>query len=476
MSENPTQKLYNSITQISEEIIEEAQDVQPPKRRSAWVRWGAAAACLCVVVAGALAWWQSSRSPANDSEITAADGVIVWEDGVTIPPLNVALSVPSDGEYCWAYAFFIYQGRCYVEYERIYDAENLVGEHLGTATGLLDVWTPKEGYVDLAGNIEGDFYSVQGYDPSVLLCMKNEDGSVSTFLCNNGITLKTGDDLYEKRLHLAENYTAVQYETRASWYYDAGEVSQLKEPKSETVNAFLQALNAAAFMPAADIPLEEGESSIYDDKEIYHLYFLLENGMTVHLRLFEGGYVSFQGLLDVCVQLPQEPFDEMVSLFSDPDAGALAAQVSHLPTLEDCRSDESFGALVPAYIPEGMSFTNAEIRYFLDSATGSEIGTKEIWLHYSDTFDARIGYSILLAWAEDYGTNGWAGPMVDASELSEAALAEYVETESATGRPLAQSRIDVGVWYGDRSVVLSGNGLSAETAYAILASVKREIT
>ena len=64
-------------------------------------------------------------------------------------------------------AFFIYQGRCYVQYEWIDHGDALVGEYLGTATGLIDEWTPQEGYVDLAGSVQGDFYAVNGYDPLV---------------------------------------------------------------------------------------------------------------------------------------------------------------------------------------------------------------------------------------------------------------------------------------------------------------------
>lgn len=469
MSEGQVKKLYNSITNLSEEIIEEAQTARPRRKLPVWTKWCAAAACVCLTVVGVFVWKQPSESFADANADDS--GITVSEDGVTIPPLNVTLSMPPDVQACWAYDFFIYQDRCYVSYDRIYKDVDIIGEHLGTATGMLDVWTPKEGYVDFAGNIEGDFYSVQGYDPSFMLCMREANGSLSIFLCNNGITLKTGYDLYEERLHLSENYAAVQYETWASWYNSAGQVYQLLDPQSETVTAFIDALNAAAFMPTADIPLEEGEANIYDSKEIYHVYFLLENGMTVELCLFEGGYVSFQGLLDVCVQIPGEQFDAMTALLSDPDAGSFAGETSRWPSLEDCRSDASFGAFVPAYVPDEMSFAYGEILYDLDPATGNKIGTKELRMEYSSIPDTG-GYSITIAWADDYGENGWADPMLDVSELSEAALAEYVETESAAGRPLSRNRIYVGVWYGDVSVVLSADGLDAETVYQIFASIQ----
>ena len=60
---------------------------------------------------------------------------------------------------------------------------------MGTATGLIDEWTPKEGYVELAGSVSGDFYTVNGFDPTFLLCMKEDGDAIQLFVCNSGITL-----------------------------------------------------------------------------------------------------------------------------------------------------------------------------------------------------------------------------------------------------------------------------------------------
>lgn len=51
MSENKTKKLFGSITNIGDDIIEEAQDTTAKKKASAWMKWGAMVACLCLVVA-----------------------------------------------------------------------------------------------------------------------------------------------------------------------------------------------------------------------------------------------------------------------------------------------------------------------------------------------------------------------------------------------------------------------------------------
>ena len=53
--------------------------------------------------------------------------------------------------------FFIYEGRCYVQYREIYEDVDLIDKHLGTVTGLIDEWTPEDGYVDFAGSAQGGF-------------------------------------------------------------------------------------------------------------------------------------------------------------------------------------------------------------------------------------------------------------------------------------------------------------------------------
>lgn len=58
---NKNTKLYNSITNISDEFIEEAQqhpNANKNVKRYSWVKWGAAAACLCLAVCAAAIPWE----------------------------------------------------------------------------------------------------------------------------------------------------------------------------------------------------------------------------------------------------------------------------------------------------------------------------------------------------------------------------------------------------------------------------------
>lgn len=233
-------------------------------------------------------------------------------EGVVIPKMEVDLDKNS-GAMADMLAFFIWQGRLYVEYERGLADVDFVGEYLGTATGFIDEWTKKEGYVDFAGSISGDFYAVEGYDTSFMLCMKRENGKVSTFVNDNDMILSTGADLFEDRLHLRGNYEAVKYQTRDDWQRSTGVIAEISDEELGVVERFVDAVNEAPFLLTEDVPLEKGEKNIYD-REIYHMFFEMKNGMTVHMRLYKGGYVRFQGLIPACVKVDEDVFEELIAV------------------------------------------------------------------------------------------------------------------------------------------------------------------
>lgn len=305
-------RILNALGNVDDSYIEEAAPGTSRRARHGWVKWVSVAACLCIVLMGVFVFRGEKQSAAASN----GSGITVSEEGVYIPPTKVMLSKSDDAVHDMM-GFFIYQGRCYVQYEWIYDEADFVGERLGTAEGMIDEWTPEEGYVELAGSVSGDFYSVKGFDPSFMLCMVHEDGAVELYINSNGLTLKTGADLFEERLHLSENYTDVTFETRESWYYSEGKISTIDGENVESIEAFIAAIDEAPFMRTEDIPLSEGQNNIYDDLEIYHVYFETESGIPIHLRLFEGGYVSFPGILGACVKVDEERFEAFVSLMDE---------------------------------------------------------------------------------------------------------------------------------------------------------------
>lgn len=294
----------NAITNIQDEYITEAANYKSKKIQKIWFSIGSVAASL-ILIMGLVIWKNQTKVPES-----YGNGIIADEDGVTIPRLEVSLPNNIEADMV---AFFIYQGRVYVQDECLSDANNLIGEHLGTVTGAINEWTKKEDYVELSGSVYGDFYSVQGYDPSFMLCMSHDDGTVSTYVNNNGITLKYGSELFEDRLHIKDNIAEIEYQTRNNWYHGTGEIKNLRCDKTE-IESFINALNAAEFIRLEDIPLDQGELSVYDAKEIYHLFLKMNNEMVIHLRLFEGGYVNFDGINGICVKMNNTEFEKFIDL------------------------------------------------------------------------------------------------------------------------------------------------------------------
>lgn len=68
------------------------------------------------------------------------------------------------------------------------------------------------------------------------------------FICNNGITMKKGYELFEDRLHLAGNYCEVQYQTGLSVWAMRDERYRLNDKNDSVVKSFIDTLNASEFM------------------------------------------------------------------------------------------------------------------------------------------------------------------------------------------------------------------------------------
>jgi len=299
------EELYSVIGTVDEELLQRCEQPAKKTAKSKWLKWGAIAACLCfAAIFTVILMNPKGNEPIDLPPTTDADGV-------TIPQMEVTLS---DDVAADMIGFFIYQGKVYTQYEWIYDDIDIVGEYLGTATGLIDEWTPADGYVELAGSVSGDFYSVKGYDPSFMLCMNDPSGAICTYVCSRGITVKYGSELYDERLHLRGNFSAVEYETRESWNRSKGELYSI-DKESAVIEDFISELYSEEFILWSTVPEKEGhtQSSIYDT-ETYHVYFRMHNGTTVHLRLYENGYVRFQGLSAVCVQVSADTYNSLIEL------------------------------------------------------------------------------------------------------------------------------------------------------------------
>ena len=447
----------------------EAADTKPKKKKKVWVKWGAMAACLSLIIVGAMIW-QQVTSTYNDGR--GEDfGPTVSEDGVAIPRMNVSLSASAE-EAADMIAFFIYQGRCYVHYERIYHDVHFIGEYLGTATGFINEWTPADGYVDLAGSISGDFYAVKGISPEFMLCMRSDDGSVSTYINDNGITLKTGADLFEDRLRVSETCTGLTYQAHGTWYYGGDEYFILKESYEQELTLFLEALNQASFLPWQDAPCDFNQV-------LYHIDLTSENGMNVKLRLFPDGYVFFNGIGSVFLKMDTEACERFIALLDNGEAGIPAKKMDVSVTYDDCLSDATLGGYVPRFIPDGMQVSFAGIYYYIKRETAEVGNAKRIYIEFFDASDVNRYYSITVLDAETYEEEAYEEEayeeqhraMYKAESFTLEDAAQGVQILDSQGNALERSRLELGVRIGNIIVILSAKGLDAQEGYSILSSV-----
>ncbi len=320
-----SEQLFEAIGMADEQFIDNCH-----KRRygkvNIIIKIGALAACAALLIGFIYPWRtgglsgggsaQSGVGPeqsASDADVADApdgEGAVAEEyesdensdgsaapDGVTIPPEEVTLG-RTDGIEVDMSAFFIYNGHCYAECGYVENGE-LVGDYVGTATGMIDEWTPEDGYVELAGSVNGDFYTVNGYDPSFMLCMRSsgDENWTQLFTSSTGITLTDGGDIYDERLHIKGRVVSARYRTWSDYFY-GNEIYE--DVDMETVNSLIDALCSAPCVLTSDVPLPPDASTIWKTAEGI-LYLTLDDSLPVELYTFSGGYVMYSGLRGACV-------------------------------------------------------------------------------------------------------------------------------------------------------------------------------
>lgn len=254
-----------------------------------------------------------------DQKVEAAVGLESLSQ-VMIPAMQVELSKSKDGVMADMLGFFIYEGRSYVQDVYYKTGSSIVGDYVGTSVGLIDEWTSEDGYVDYAGSVSGKFYEVKGYDPAFMLCMKFDNGAVETFINNNGISLGKGSDLIEERLHLKDNYEKVTFKTQKEWDESLqGELEHVLPEKYDTLmNQFIESFSSNIFMCLRDTPLDtNGTDDYHRNTDNYYLTFHTKDGLRFDFILYEDGYVCFQGLNSVFVQIDSNLYEMLIAVMKE---------------------------------------------------------------------------------------------------------------------------------------------------------------
>ena len=347
--ENRSEIIQDALNFLDDALIEEVEELrggvvekERPKKSYSWKKWTALAASVCVLIIAGTLWnglnkgftnVESDRANNNkqegfwdgvdaedmeedeaekdlvDGDISVGTDLEVGESAITIPTLKINLK-KEDGLASDMIGFFIYEGRCYVQ-TCDYMTKDVVGDYVCTSTGLIDEWTSKDGYVELAGSVEAKFYEVKGMNPEFMLCTVYEDGVVETYVHNNGITLNRGWELLTDRLGMEEEFQKVSYLTGNEWekqYQTKQEPTVISEEHREIFDKFLASFGENKFI------LKKNVSTNTKAEAVYHLYITTQEDVPLHFLLFRDGYVSYYGLDQVCIKIDERIYDAVVDI------------------------------------------------------------------------------------------------------------------------------------------------------------------
>lgn len=351
--EKKSEIIHDALNFLDDEMIEEVdalrggvsfeENKKVVKKIISWRRWISFAASICILIIVGGIWHgiegeqdlqenvssdknaHIESAPLNDAvnnedaaeaekdtidtEFIDTDAVVDGDDSiyqesqresVTLPAYQVDLGKNDDLASDMA-LFFIYEGRCYVQ-TCDYMSKDVIGKYVCTTTGLIDEWTEKEGYVELAGSFAADIYTVKGVNPEFMLCTMYDNGVVETYTHNNGITLSRGAEILEwLGFEVGQEYEAFCSKGN---YCD----TEVSEEDKEILDKFL------ANFAENEVVLRKDISTTTNEDEIYHLVVVTEKGVPLQFEILNGGYVSYYGLQEVCVKIDKRVYELVVDV------------------------------------------------------------------------------------------------------------------------------------------------------------------
>lgn len=250
-------------------------------------RMAALAATVAIVTTFGILGHKLVEKKATTPPVASTSG-----EGINIP--KIELSNEKNAKASMK-ALIVYEGKIYIESGTKISPENgkkLLGEKLGTTKGNIDEWSKQKDYaVEFASTIGiAEVYSVKGYDKSFrIMTYTNQEGMVNVqfFECFNGITIKSGEDVFGK-LKIENNISSATLERFESWNNNKQEYTKLKNLQS--LNSFIKELKNT-------IPYtQERLMNLFDDQGDANqkfIYMTLKDGSEVQLRLFKNGYVFY---------------------------------------------------------------------------------------------------------------------------------------------------------------------------------------
>ena len=309
--------ILEAIGDINPKYVNNASTSTTVKKSNHYFRWIAIAACLCLVTILTLVSITNNVKTEDNNE--AINEAIDVTDGIYIPPVKLPESdstVEAD-----MIGLVVYNGNIYTQAADYFDSEvqkieSLIGEHLGTAMGNINEWSSKNEFSnEFASTIPGEIYAVNGYDTDFRICIKleyeDQNGNPAVhiqFLEKlNDITLNTGKDLFETKLHIKDNINTIYWQSHNDWNLANNNLHKATI-NSDTWSEFLDHVDRGIFTVFWNPDIING-SSIYDTEKQIHLILEMKDGTTLRLILIEGGYVGYNSLNWYLVKIPENIFN-----------------------------------------------------------------------------------------------------------------------------------------------------------------------
>ena len=283
---------------LSEKILQK-QHIKFPLKRMASICAGLAIVVSLGVLGNNLLEKKTNTSP----------NIISSAEGIYIPKLELPKDTNSKADMM---GLIVYQGRVYTQTGTKISsdsAKKLLGEKLGTTKGNIDEWSKQKDYaVELASSIgKQDVYSVKGYDKGFrIMTYMKIDGTIYSefFECSNGITVKSGADIFSK-LKIENNIKEAKYEKYDSWNNNKQLYKEFG--KLQVLNSFVNELkNTVPYT-------QESLTYLFDDKvetKQKFVYITLNDGSQVQLRLFKDGYIYYDNS-HIFFKMEKEAFDKL---------------------------------------------------------------------------------------------------------------------------------------------------------------------
>lgn len=310
------------------------------------------------------------------------------------------------------YDMFIYHGKIYASYMYYAPLSGFFGEKVGAITHChelieyacysemeLEAEDPEfniDDYELMGTCSDGNIYSVKGYDPEIMLCMRNIDGSIKIYINNGEETLGSVRSFTEDLFGISDRVTAVAYSGSTNYDEKIGsdQYELLRTDYREAIDAFIEGLDNGEMIES----LPEYD---YTDKR-YFFRLVLSDGMDMSIVMFEDGNVIvqsgslFQSAGIEAVRVDKKAIVPLKSLMKKNKGNNLGVPMKYGYSIEYCRADETLGILVPEKIPKGFRLKSIHIDYGFDPETGVITEAKRFYIiYYNPSTEAGIYLEIM---------------------------------------------------------------------------------